>query len=268
MDGVEGAGEHEPLRDRLAHRGAVPEVGKRGVGAPLDDALHLGLAHALDVGERQSNAVGIIGCPLDGIRRAGSIDVEAEDRDAETARVVEDEPLGIHARVVGEHAGEECRRMVRLEPRGLIRRQCERRGMGLAEAEGGEGAQHLPHALDGDEVIAVGEGSGIEPRAHVVLALGRAHGATGLVGLGQRAAGHGGHDAQHLLVEDDDAVGLGEDRAQVVVDVDGVVPSLPRTQEGGDHVGLDRAGAEERDIDDDVVEGVGGELADELALAG
>ena len=82
VEGVEGASEHEPLGDRLAHRGAVPEVRERGVGAPLDDALHLGLAHALDVSERQPDAIGIIGCPLDGIRRAGTIDVEAEDRNA------------------------------------------------------------------------------------------------------------------------------------------------------------------------------------------
>ena len=69
-------------------------------------------------------------------------------------------------------------------------------------------------------------------------------------------------------MEDDDAVGLGEDRSQVVVDVDRVIPALSGAQEGRDHVGLHRAGTEERDVDDDVVEVVGCELADELALPG
>ncbi len=45
-------------------------------------------------------------------------------------------------------------------------------------------------------------------------------------------------------------------------------PPVPVLEEGGDHVGLDRAGPEERDVDDEVLEPLGTELADELALAG
>jgi hypothetical protein len=67
------------------------------------------------------------------------VDVEAEDGDAEVAGVVEDEPLGVHPRVVGEHPGQERRRVVGLEPGRLVGRQRERRGVRLAEAEGGEG---------------------------------------------------------------------------------------------------------------------------------
>jgi len=227
----------------------MPEVGQRGIGPAFDDALHLGPAHALDIGERETDAVGGVARRLlDRVGRARAVDVEAEDGDAEVAGVVEDEPLGIHAWVVGEDAGEERRGMVGLEPRGLIGGQCERRGVGLAEAERGEGAQHLPHPLDGDEVVATGEGRGIEPGAHVVLAPRRAHAAPGLVGLGEGAAGHRDDDAQHLLVEDDDAVGLGEDRAQVVVEVDRLGPALPRLEERGDHVGLHRAGPKQNEM--------------------
>ena len=85
---------------------------------------------------------------LDGVRRTRPVDVEAEDGDAEASRVVEDEPLGVHAGVVGEHTGEECRRVVRLEPCRLVGGQCEGCSVGLAEAEGREGPQHLPHTLD------------------------------------------------------------------------------------------------------------------------
>ena len=69
-------------------------------------------------------------------------------------------------------------------------------------------------------------------------------------------------------MKDDDAVGLLKDRSQIVVEVDRRGPPLPRPQERGDHVGLHRAGTKQRDVDDEVVEVLGGELADELALAG
>ena len=46
----------------------------------------------------------------------------------------------------------------------------------------------------------------------------------------------------------------------------GRLPPVPRTQERADHVGLHRSGTEERDVDDEVVERLGGELADQLTL--
>ena len=58
---IEGSREHKPLGDRLAHCGAMPEVGQGGVGASLDDALHLGLAHALDVSKGDPDGVGAVG---------------------------------------------------------------------------------------------------------------------------------------------------------------------------------------------------------------
>jgi hypothetical protein len=71
---------------------------------------------------------------------------EAEDRDLPgAAGVVEDQPLGVHARVVGEDGpGEEGRRVVGLEPGRLVGGQREGRGVRLAEPEGRERAQHLP----------------------------------------------------------------------------------------------------------------------------
>ena len=68
-------------------------------------------------------------------------------------------------------------------------------------------------------------------------------------------------------MEDDDAVGLLERGTQIGVDVDGVVPSLTRAEEGGHHVGLHRARTKQRDVSDEVTERLGRELPDELALA-
>ncbi len=53
VEGVEGAGEDEPLDDRAADPGPGPEVAEVGVGLAGDDAGDLGLADALDVGERE-----------------------------------------------------------------------------------------------------------------------------------------------------------------------------------------------------------------------
>ena len=64
------------------------------------------------------------------------------------------------------------------------------------------------------------------------------------------------------------AVGLLETLAQVVVEVDRGVPSLTCAQERRDHVGLHRPGPEQRDVGDEVAEGLRPELADELALTG
>ncbi len=69
-------------------------------------------------------------------------------------------------------------------------------------------------------------------------------------------------------MEDDDTLRLGQDRAQIVMDVHRIGPALTCFEEGRDHVGLHRSGSEEGDVDDDVVEGRRGELANEFALTG
>ena len=68
-------------------------------------------------------------------------------------------------------------------------------------------------------------------------------------------------------MEDDDALGLLERRDQARVQEAALAPAVPAVEERRDHVGLDRAGAEQRDVDDEVVEPARPELADELALA-
>ncbi len=138
--------------------------------------------------------------------------------------------------------------------------------MGLAEAEGAEGGEGGPDFVDDVEGVAAGEGAGAEGLFDEVF-LRAAEEAAVLVGAGQSAAGHDVHGAQDLFVEDGDPVGLGEDGPQVGVRVVGGCPAVPLFEEGPDHVGLHGAGAEEGDVHGEVVELVGGELADEFALA-
>ena len=71
-----------------------------------------------------------------------------------------------------------------------------------------------------------------------------------------------------LLVEDHDALGLLQRRLEAGVEVLRRTPVLTGQQERGDHVGLDRAGTKQRDVDDEVLEGLRPELADQLALPG
>ena len=69
-------------------------------------------------------------------------------------------------------------------------------------------------------------------------------------------------------MEDHDAMGLLQRWFEAGVEVLRRTPVLKGQQERGDHVGLHRTGAEQRDVDDEVLEGLRPELADQLALAG
>ena len=298
VERVEPPCDDEPLHHRPGHRGAVPEVRQRRVGPAGDDPGDLGVVDALDLGQPDPDAVapavgqpqirwaltgwGLLGSrllvqdrrrwfvqdphPLDAVGRSRGVDVDGQDGDPELAGIVEDQPLGIHAWVVGEHPGQEGRRMVCLEPGRLVGRQGERRGMGLAEAERPERLEHLPHPFDDPQVVAAGQCGRHEPDPHLRLALGVAEGAPDLVGLGEGAARHPRHDLQDLLVEHHDAVGLGQRIHQVGVGVFGLPPALPGFKERPHHVALDRPRPEQRDVDDEVLEGLRGELADQLAL--
>ncbi len=138
--------------------------------------------------------------------------------------------------------------------------------MCLAEAEGGERLEHLPHLVHHRPRIAAGAGPGQEPGTGLGHPLDVAESAPLLVGLGQRDVREAGDDLDHLLVEDHHPVGGSQDRGQVGVEVGSLLPALLHLQVRRDHVALDRPRAEERDVGDDLLEGVDARLADELAL--
>jgi hypothetical protein len=156
---------------------------------------------------------------------------------------------------------------VRLEPRGLEGRQCERRGVRLAEAERRERLQHRPDLLDHRQRVAPAQRPREEPQLRLRHPLDVAERAALLVGQCVGDAGEPGDDLDDLLVEDHHALGAAEDRPQVVVKVGRRLPALLALEVRGHHVALDRPGPEQRDVGDDVLERVEPGLADQLALA-
>ncbi len=118
------------------------------------------------------------------------------------------------------------------------------------------------------ELVAAGQRPGEEPPLRLGHPLDVAERAALLVGLGVADAGEQRDHLDHLLVEDHHALGLPEDRAQVVVEVRRWPPALLRLEVRRDHVALDRPGPEQRDVGDDVLEAVDAGLADQLALPG
>jgi len=62
--------------------------------------------------------------------------------------------------------------VVGLEPRRLEGGQRERGRMSLAEPEGREGLEHLPHLVDERDVVAAGQRQRAEPQLHLGLGLG------------------------------------------------------------------------------------------------
>jgi hypothetical protein len=100
---------------------------------------------------------------------------------------------------------------------------------------------------------------------HLLLDL-LAHGAAQEVGLAQAVARQHLGDLHHLLLIDDDAVGLLEDRLDHRVQVVGLFLALLAGDEARNIV--HRAGAVERHDGDDVLDAVGMHLAQHIAHAG
>ena len=180
--------------------------------------------------------------------------------------IVEDEALGIHAWVMGQHPGQESGRVMRLQPRRLVGGQGEGCGVGFAEPERREGCQHVPDIFHGRKVVSLGQPGRIQPGSDLPLPLGAAQTAPDLVGLRQGTTRDHRDDPDDLLMEHHHSSCLGQHRTQVVVQIRSALPSVPGPKEWGDHVALDRTGSEQGDVDDQVVEGLGGELADQFPL--
>jgi hypothetical protein len=108
--------------------------------------------------ERQTDPVRVAD-RLDRVRLLAAVHVQREDRDSALSRVLKDQAARVHAGLVGQDAGQEVRRVVRLEPRRLIGRHREGGGVRLAEPERGERGQLSPDRVR--VVVAQPAGHGV-----------------------------------------------------------------------------------------------------------
>ena len=212
-------------------------------------------ACAADAFERRERVVD--GVALDLEVDAGAVDRGRLDLDAEPFRLGAEfgELVGI-AHVERHRGGEELDRIVRLHVGGLIGDQRVGGGVALVEAVVGEALEQLEDGLGLPAVEPALDAAADEAfalRLHLLADL-LAHGATQQVGFAERIAGEDLRRLHHLLLVDDDAEGLAQDRLELGMDVVGLLASVLARAIGRDV--RHRARPIERDQRDDVLEPV------------
>ena len=171
------------------------------------------------------------------------------------------------ADIEGHRRRQELDGVVGLEVSGLVSDQGIGRGVGLVEAVAREFGDELENIFGARPVHTVGHGTFDEARLlrrHLLLDL-LAHGAAQEIRFAEREARQLARDLHHLLLIDDDAVSLLEDRLDQRMQIIGCLASMLPV-----HVGVDivhRARPVECDDGDDVLEAVGLELTQRIAHA-
>ncbi len=145
--------------------------------------------------------------------------------------------------------------MVCLQPGRLVRGHREGHRVRLAEAVRPEGLHDLPGPADHLLRVAALGRLRREPDLDPRLRLRVGQPAPHPVRLVPPAAGHDVHDLDDLLVEDHHPVRLAQRVGQVRVREADRGPPVPGLDEGPHHVGRHRPRPEQRDVDDQVVEG-------------
>lgn len=158
--------------------------------------------------------------------------------------------------------------MMGLQPRRLVRGHGEGDRVRLAEAVRPERLDDLPGPLDDLLLVSALASLLREPRLYPSDLVGVRQRPPRVVAEGQGAAGHDRQDLDDLFVEDHHAVRLAQCGLQVRVRTAGRLPPVPGLDERIDHVGRDRPRPEQRDVDDEIVEGLGLQPGDEVALTG
>ena len=215
----------DPLVERL-EIGACAEV-LHGVEATVlltlrDQARHRPLPDVLDVGQAEADALPLIGHLLDAELLPGPIHVWLQQRNPQPGALAGGKRDAVG--VVGggpQHRGHIGDRVVRFQIRGLVGDGAVADGMGLVEGVTRERLDQREDALRLSPRVAQGHRSFHEALTLALHHLGDllAHRLAHHVGLAQGVAGELLRDLEHLVLIDDDAVGLVQDPGQVGVGV-------------------------------------------------
>ena len=151
-----------------------------------------------------------------------------------------------------EHVG-----MMVLHPAARIGDLGEAGGMAFGEAVAAESLD-LPEGALGKILRIAARDHAVDQLAAEMAdparELERRHRAAELVGLGRRKAGADDRDLHCLLLKQRDAQRLLEHGAQFGLRIFGLLLALPAAEIGMDHVALDRARPNDRDLDDQIIE--------------
>jgi hypothetical protein len=260
LDGVEGATgdqvfEHLSVHD-LAADAETELVQARERSAVLagdDDGLDRLRADALDRAQSEPDRAA-----HDREVLAALVHVRRQHLDAVLAALGD-----VLERVVGvaglerEQSCHELDAEVRLQIRGLVGDHRVRGRVALVEAVGRE---RLHLVEDRDRSLAVGGPmrlraleEAVALRRHLLRLL-LAHGAAEVVGVAERVAGERLRDLHHLLLIDDDAVGVGEDRLERGMQILDRLAAVLALDELRDHAAVEGTWSIERERGDHVRE--------------
>ena len=190
--------------------------------------------------------------------RERSVHIDGQYRDAVAFRISGDDSGRVEAHgLVVEESDVELGGVVELQMSGVIRGERERGRVALAESEFGERGDLPEDLVRGHVVNALGARAVHERTAqalHVGRATSAAHRAAEHVsGRGREPRGGNGHP-KDLLLEEDHAERLFEDRLEQGMCVGDRLAALPAADVRVHHVPLQRARPDDRDLDDDVRE--------------
>ena len=185
--------------------------------------------------------------------------------------VVDEDLDRVEAHRLGvDEPDQELGRVEELEERGFVGRPGERGGVALGEPEAGERGdlpEELLGRLLGHPRLAE---AALDELAMELLHLPRrapgAHRPAEAVRAGRREPGDLDGDLHDLLLVEDHAHRLGEDRLQARVEVGHRLQALLPAQVRVDGVALDRAGPDDRDLHDEVVQALRPRLRERLHL--
>ena len=235
---------------------------ERAIGFALgNQLLHRLLAHALEAAQRiahskaQTRIIALERHRLDGEVGLALVEVGRQAGHAHAPHIVdEDGQLFGQMDIEGHRPGIEFRRIMGLEPGGLIGEQRVGGGVRLVEAIAGKLVDQVEQLVRlGRLDVALGtaldeaQALGVHFRLDLL-----AHGAAQKVGVAKRVAGQDLRGLHHLFLIDEDAIGFFEDRLQQDVRIFNLFLAVLAAPEHRDIV--HRAGTIERHQRDDVAE--------------